>query len=110
VDGATTKGSSATSGVPQGSTLGPLFFVVFFNDLPDIVEARTGTALYADDTKLHKTITVIVIVRLYNTPYPILIYGLWKTTSASTSLSAKFSPSLERKILSFMTTLLGAKT
>jgi hypothetical protein len=33
-----------------------------------------------------KSLPVIVIVRLYNTPYPILISGLWKTTSASTSL------------------------
>jgi hypothetical protein len=57
-----------------------------------------------------KPLPVIVIVRLYNIPYPILISGLWKTTSASTSLSAKFSPSPEKKILSFMTTLFGAKT
>ena len=57
VDGATSKWSSVTSGVSQGSILGPLLFVVFINALPDIVEARTGTALYADDTKLHKTIT-----------------------------------------------------
>ena len=57
MDGATSKCSSVTSGVPQGSILGPLLFVVFISDLPDIVEHRTGTALYADDTKLHKTIT-----------------------------------------------------
>ncbi len=47
--------SPVTAGVPQGSILAPLLFLIFSNDIVD--DLKSDPSLYTDDTPLMKEIT-----------------------------------------------------
>ena len=47
---------SVLSGVPQGSIIGPLLFVLFIDDINDCISEGPELAMYADDTKIWREI------------------------------------------------------
>ena len=45
---------SVTSGVPQGSVLGPVLFLIYVNELPALV--KSPMKMFADDTKIFRNV------------------------------------------------------
>ena len=54
IRGSTSESFEVTSGVPQGSVLGPILFLIFINDLP--LEIISPLSLFADDSKVFSRI------------------------------------------------------
>jgi len=56
VDGVRSKEEAVVSGVPQGTVIGPLLFLLYINDMPEHVHTGTRCRLFADDTLLYRVI------------------------------------------------------
>ena len=55
INGEESSWEDVTSGIPQGSVLGPVLFVIFIYDLPDVV--KQSVQMFADDTKMWSKIS-----------------------------------------------------
>ena len=51
VKGGSSSWKDVLSGVPQGSVLGPILFILYINDLPEVVNSIVK--IFADDTKIY---------------------------------------------------------
>ena len=58
INGFLSETRTLCSGIPQGSVLGPLLFLIYLNDLTDILPVTVESKIYADDLKYYKKISV----------------------------------------------------
>ena len=56
--------TTITSGVPQGSSIGPILFILYINDISTILPPTIRYGLYADDLKIFAPATLSVDLQL----------------------------------------------
>ena len=57
INDASSEPVNVTSGVPQGSVLGPILFLIYINDLADTISAIIK--LFADNVKVYRSISTV---------------------------------------------------
>jgi hypothetical protein len=61
VNGVSSEWTKVTSGIPQGSVLGPILFTIFINDLPIALDSHVK--IFADDTKIYNTVDKATMIQ-----------------------------------------------
>ena len=77
------------SGVPQGSVLGPLLFLIYINDLTD--QISSNIKLFADDASLFIKVTDV------DAAHETLINDLGKITAWANQWKMKFNPDISKQ-------------
>ena len=54
--GSSIEGDDVVSGVPQGTVMVPLLFLLYINDLPSVLDPSTSCRLFADDCLIYRSI------------------------------------------------------
>ena len=58
VRGCNSPWAPVSTGVLQGSVLGPVLFIIYINDLPDAVCSSSSIKIFADDTKIYRNVSL----------------------------------------------------
>ena len=81
VNGISSEWRNITSGIPQGSVLAPILFLIFINDMPKVIQCLVN--LFADDAKLYQ------IIKRSHRPTPEMANFVTVTILAFSPLSFK---------------------
>ena len=63
INGKCSSWEGVSTGVPQGSIVGPLLFLVYINDLPDGLQSNIR--IYADDTSPFQLFTILIYLPMF---------------------------------------------
>ena len=89
LNGQASSWADAKAGVPQGSILGPLFFLIYINDLSE--NLKSTVKLFADDTSLFH------VDKDPNTSTEILNHDLTRISEWAYGWKMSFNPNLSKK-------------
>ena len=91
LNGTSSEWESVFSGVPQGSVLGPLLFIIYINDLTDNV--KSNIRLFADDSSL------FIRVRNIAEAQALLSGDLNTITAWATQWKMQFNPDITKQAI-----------
>ena len=91
INGVESEWEPTFSGVPQGSVLGPLFFLIYINDLTDSITSRMK--LFADDSSL------FVRVKEVNAAHEQLLHDLDEVTKWAHQWKMRFNPDITKQAI-----------
>ena len=91
LNGTSSDWESVYSGVPQGSVLGPLLFLIYINDLTDNI--NSNIKLFADDSSL------FIIVRTIEEAQALLTGDLNTITAWASQWKMQFNPDITKQAI-----------